>query len=180
MENSYSKTVKLKSGKEIVLRTPLLTDAKTFSDYINEVVDEDTFISSNKQTEEDERSYIKSMIKKITDNKEIHIVAFDGEKKIGAVDIFNRGVRKEHSGELQINILKSFRGQSLGKILMNEALKLAQEKLGLKQVILTCFSVNTIANKLYIKQGFKQYGLLPKAIKYKNQYIDEILMYREI
>ena len=180
MESLFKKIVKLKSGKEILLRFPQLSDANTFSDYINKLVEEDTYISSGKQTVEDEEKYIKSMLKKIDDNKEIHIVAFYHEGKIGSIDIFNLGVRKEHSGELQINILKSFRGQGLGKILMDEALKLAKEKLGLKLIILTCFSVNTIARQLYIKQGFRQYGLLPKAIKYKKQYVDEVLMCKEI
>lgn len=180
MGSLFKKIIKLKSGKEVFLRFPKLIDAKAFSDYINELVEEDTFISSRKQTVEEEKGYIKSMLKKITDNKEIHIVAFDGEKKIGSVDIFNLGVRKEHLGELQINILKSFRRQGLGKILIDEAIKLAKEKLNLKLIILTCFSVNNVAKELYLKKGFKQYGLLPKAIKYKNQYINEIQMYKEI
>jgi len=180
MGNIFNKIIKLNSGKKILLREPKLSDARTFSDYINNLVKEDTYISSKKQSVEDEEVYIKSMKKNISNNTEIHIVAFDEETKVGSIDIFNLGVRKEHSGELQINILKSFRGQGLGKILMHEAIKLAKEKLNLKMITLTCFSNNKIANQLYIQQGFKQFGLLPNGIKYKDQFIDEILMFKEI
>src|SRR5690349_12558194 len=127
MEN-YQKELKL-NNKRIILRQPKIEDAKEFVDYIQQLIDEDTYISSKPQTEEDERGYISSMIKKISRNKEIHLVAFYEEKKIGAVDIFNLGIRKEHSGELQIHILKEYRGIGLGRILLTEALKLAKERL---------------------------------------------------
>ena len=180
MQDSYNKTITLSSGKTIVLRLPQLADAKAFSDYINQLVEEDTFISTNKQTIQDEVEYITSILKNTNDGKEAHIVAFDGEKKIGSVDIFNLGVRKEHVGELLINILDSFRKQGLGTILLDEIIILAKEKLNLKLITLTCFSLNEVAYKLYLKKGFKQYGLLPKAIKYKGAYIDELLMYKEL
>lgn len=64
MEHSYSKTIKLKTGKEVILRIPQISDAKALADYMNELVDEDTFISSRKQTIEDEEAYIRSMLKK--------------------------------------------------------------------------------------------------------------------
>jgi len=44
----YFKKIKLTSGEEVIIRTPRLEDAKTFSDYINELVEEDTFIASEK------------------------------------------------------------------------------------------------------------------------------------
>lgn len=180
MDSTYLKTIKLKSGREVVLRLPQISDAKALADYINELVDEDTFISSRKQTVEDEEAYIKSMLKKINTNKEVHIVVMVNDKKVAAVDIFNLGVRKEHVGELQINIHKDYRGEGLGQILMKEALLLAQEVLKLKIVTLTCFSVNDVAMGLYKKLGFETFGSLPEGLKYKDNYIDEIYMYKKL
>lgn len=173
----YYKTITLSSKREIILRIPQLTDAKVLSDYINELVDEDTFISSKKQTVKDQEEYIDYMLKKMKEQKEFHIVAIHNNRKVGAVDIFNLGTRKEHAGELQINIHKDFRGEGLGKILLDEIIRIAQEELKLKQITLTCFSVNKKALFLYKKYGFKEYGRLPKAIFYKDTYIDEVFMF---
>lgn len=178
MNSDYYKIITLPSKREIILRVPQLSDAQTLSDYINDLVNEDTFISSRTQTLKDQEGYIQSMLKKMQEGKEFHIIAIHNERKVGAVDIFNLGVRKEHAGELQINIHKDFRGEGLGKILLDEITRIAQEKLKLKLLILTCFSVNQKALALYKKYGFTEYGRLPKAIFYKNTYIDEVLMYK--
>lgn len=180
MKSDFFEEIILKNGEKVVLRCPKLEDAKAFANYINGLIEEDTFISSKPQTEEDERSYISSMLKKISQNKEIHLVVFSGEEKIGAVDIFNLGVRKEHSGELQIHIRKDFRGIGLGKILLMKVFQLAKEELSLKMVMLTVFNTNTNALSLYEKLGFVKYGELPKAIYYKGEYINEILMYKTL
>lgn len=180
MDSTYSKIIKLKSGREVVLRIPQISDAKALADYINELVDEDTFISSRKQTVEDEEAYVKSMLKKININKEVHIVGLVNDKKVAAVDIFNLGVRKEHVGELQINIHKDYRGEGLGQTLMKEALFLAKEVLKLKIITLTCFSVNDIAIGLYSKFGFREFGVLSKGLLYKDIYINEVYMSKEL
>jgi RimJ/RimL family protein N-acetyltransferase len=180
MDLQYKKEVKLKSGRVVILRIPQLIDAKALSDYINDLFDEDTFISSRKQTVEDEESYIKSMLRKIESGKEIHIVGMFGDKKVAAIDIFSTGVRKDHVGELQINIAKDFRGEGLGNILMEEALRYAKDDLKLKVVTLTCFSINKPALKLYEKFGFKEFGRLEEGIQYKNEFITEIYMSKVI
>lgn len=69
MLENYSKTIRLTSGKEILLRVPRTSDAQAFSQYISDLVDEDTFISSRKQTVEDEEKYIASMLEKIKKGK---------------------------------------------------------------------------------------------------------------
>ncbi len=180
MNIHYSKKINLRSGKEVVLRAPQLTDAKALADYINLLVEEDTFISSRKQSVEDEEAYIRSMIKKISAGTEIHILGMVGREKIAAIDIFSLGVRKEHVGELQINIRKDYRGEGLGKILMQEALVLAKSDLNLKIVTLTCFAGNEKALGLYKKFGFAEFGRLPEALKYKEELIDEIYMYKNL
>jgi len=47
-------------------------------------------------------------------------------------------------------------------------------------VILDVFSLNTQAQNLYKKLGFKKAGSLPKKILYRGQYIDDIKMYLEL
>lgn len=178
MDLKYQKIVELKSGRKVTLRIPKISDAKSFSIYINKLVQEDTFISSETQTVLEEEKYIKSLLNKIKNRKEIHIIAIIGTKKIGAIDIFSQGVRKEHIGELQVNISKDYRGDGLGKILVEEALNLAKEDLKLRMLTLTVFDNNEIGRNLYIKSGFVDFAVLPKAIRFKDNFIDEIYMYK--
>ncbi len=64
---------------------------------------------------------------------------------------------------------------------MQNVLKEAEENLSdLKIVTLEIFSGNNIAYDLYRSFGFKEYGLLPVGILYKDEYLDRILLYNEI
>ncbi|MBU2052305.1 GNAT family N-acetyltransferase, partial [Patescibacteria group bacterium] len=72
------------------------------------------------------------------------------------------------------------RGQGIGLKIAQKTIQLAKEKLGIKQVVLNCFANNKIGINFYKKLGFKKHGLHPKAVLYKNQYIDEILFYKDL
>lgn len=43
-----------------------------------------------------------------------------------------------------------------------------------------CSSDNLIAKHLYRKLGFKEAGKIPKGMKFKRKYYDEIIMYKEL
>lgn len=50
----------------------------------------------------------------------------------------------------------------------------------LKIITLEVFSLNILAQNLYKKFGFMEYGRLSGGIKYKNKFVDDILMYKKI
>lgn len=50
----------------------------------------------------------------------------------------------------------------------------------LRIITLGVFSDNALAQKMYEKFGFKEYGRLPKGVLHKNKYVDHIYMYKII
>ena len=178
--DKFQKIVTLRSGRKVLLRTPDVSDAQAFVDFLNQLLAEDTFIDSVPQTIKDEEAYIVSMQKNIFNKKEIHIIAISNEEKIGAVDLNYLSLRKKHVRELSIFIRKDFRNDGLGNLLIQEVLKLAKNDLNLSMIILNVFEMNEVATILYKKFDFKEYGRLPHAILYKGKYIDEVLYYKNL
>jgi ribosomal protein S18 acetylase RimI-like enzyme len=68
------------------------------------------------------------------------------------------------------------RGQGLGKSLMGELIRKAENCDGLEQINLTVVSENDSAKKLYKSMGFEVYGIERNALKFNGQYFDEDLM----
>jgi ribosomal protein S18 acetylase RimI-like enzyme len=105
-----------------------------------------------------------------------HFVALDKGKVVGWCDIRSKGFPVlEHSGELGIGVIKSHRGQGIGKKLMEATLAAAKEK-GLTRVELTVRENNTNAIALYKKVGFEVEGVLRNAIYVDGVYINHIAM----
>lgn len=80
-----------------------------------------------------------------------------------------------HVGGLDIGILPEYRGQGLGKRLL-EATMAAARKLGLTRIDLAVFSGNDPALALYRRCGFQQEGCLRDAVLIDGVYRDIVLM----
>ncbi len=87
--------------------------------------------------------------------------------------------RLSYIGELGIAVIKEYREEGIGNVLLKETLNWAK-KLGIKIVILDVFKTNKRALNFYKKFGFKVYGKLPKAVWRRGRYITEIKMYKEL
>ena len=59
---------------------------------------------------------------------------------------------------------------------MKTAIEEAKKKLKLKILTLSVIAPNLVAYNLYKKLGFKEYGVLRKAYRWKNKYLDEIFL----
>ncbi len=68
------------------------------------------------------------------------------------------------------------RGTGLADRLMETVLAAAREMV--EQVILTSVAGNAAAMRFYLRHGFTQYGLEPRAMKDGDVYVDEALMVR--
>lgn len=167
----------------IVIRYPQDRDAKAMCDYINDLSKEKTFITwqGEKIKLEDEKKYLKEQIKRIKNKETVQFLLFINNKLSGvsSVDLLKRINR--HIGTFGISIAKEYRGKGLGKLLTKLILAEANRKIsGLKIVTLEVFAENLNAIKMYSKFGFKEYGRLPKGNKYKERYVDDILMYKMV
>jgi ribosomal protein S18 acetylase RimI-like enzyme len=174
---------KTKTGKEIIIRYPEIGDELKLWEYINKLSKEKTFVrlQGEEVSKEDEAKYLNNLLLKIKEHQCVHLLVFCGDELISASGIEMRDKTEKHLGIFGIAILNGFRGEGLGKLLMDLILKEAEKEISdLKIVTLEVYSTNSIAQSLYQKMGFVQYGLLPKGISRAGTFEDAILMYKNI
>ena len=177
------KTITTKTGKTYTWRSMQEGDANAILDYITELGNEDTFIligPNDIPSYEYEIEYVTNTVKSQNDKKVVKVIVFHGEKIIASGDVKKGILRQSHLGTLGISVRKAYRGQGLGRKIIELLEKEAKEKLDTKLMYLSCFVENTIAQKLYESCGYKQCGVKPKAVQYKGKLQDEITYYKEI
>lgn len=103
-------------------------------------------------------------------------VALVDRQVVGWADISLREYEgMTHVGELAMGILQSFRGQGIGKRLIETILRRAEED-GLERVELSVYASNTTAIALYKKYGFRQEGVQKRARCLDGKYDDVVMM----
>ena len=181
--NNFIYQTKTKTGKIVSFRYPTIDDVQIIADFMNKISKEKTFIrfQGEEIKIEDEKKWVESTIKGIETGEKIYIMAFIDNKFVGGSDIVMGSLTRKHVGLFGIVIDHDYRGEGVGKILMKLVISESIKRLkNLKMIILEVFATNFIAQDLYKKMGFIEYGRLPKASKRRGKYIDEILMYKKI
>ncbi len=174
---------KTKKGKGFLIRYPEKDDALEMHKYINELSSEKTFIflQGENITLDDEDKYLKEQLEGITKKQSIELIAEAGSKIIGVSSIHLGEGATNHEGTFGISLIKEYRNEGIGKILIGLTIKEAKKILpNFKIITLAVFENNNIAIKLYKNFGFIEYGKLPKGILYKGRYIDHIFMYKNV
>lgn len=172
------KTVVLRDGAEVVLRSPREDEAQALIDYLKVVRAETDGIMSDPldtlPTLEEERQWI---LKSNRNDAGIHLAAeADGEViALGGID--QPGfVRQQHIGSLGISIRQQWCDRGLGTIIMQSMIDWARQNSTLELVTLTVFADNPRAQAVYRKIGFQIDGLLPRRAKVDGKYRDMIVM----
>ena len=183
MENKVVFEGLTKDGKKYLIRYPEIADVQEMCDYMNILSQEQTFITfqGEKLTLEDEIKYLENILKKIDENKAIKLLAFSDNKIIGISDITMKDKVTSHEGTFGITVSKDYRGQGIGKTLMELVLKEAESNLPqLRIVSLAVFGDNPLAYGIYKMFGFHEFGRLSEGILHKGKYVDHIYMYKKI
>lgn len=97
-----------------------------------------------------------------------HVVAWCDVRRL------TPGSPLDHRGTLGICVRKGFRGQGIGKSLLEEIIDACRGRF--EAIELAVFSNNRSAIGLYEKFGFERVGRVPGAIKRGGKYFDEDLM----
>ncbi len=174
--------IRLKNGKEVVIRYPKWEDLEELTSYINELSKEDTYIiySGEEITKEKEADFLANRFKEIEFGDCVILIAVIGGKIAGIVYVGRdkRGKsRTKHVARLGISVRKQFRGVGLGRALLKTVITEVKQKLeGIKMITLEVYSENERAINLYKSEGFEEYGRLKKGVFYRGRYIDEIRM----
>lgn len=175
------KTVTTKSGKEVVFREPRESDAQEMMEYINELVDEDVMIIMNeKQTLAQEQEYVRKTVSALEQKNKVCLLAMNEEKVVGISQIERDRGKLNHTGTFGISIKQDCRGDGVGRQLAQAVMKLAENEMGLEVIKLTVFEINQPARELYRKLGFVESGAIPRGIKYRGEYVKQIIMVKEL
>lgn len=149
--------------------------------YINDLIAEDTFIimSGEPVTRKEETAWLHGVLKDIRNKQAITLLVFDGDTMVANSGIKKRSRRLLHIGDFGITVAKEYRGEGVGRQLMNLVLEKAK-KIGIQIAVLEAFGNNKIACLMYQKLGFENYGVLPKSALFRGKLIDLVSMYKRL
>lgn len=174
---------KTKDGKDFILRYPKEDDLEKLLKFINAISAEKTFIRFQGEvvTLEQEKEYLFGQLKRIADKTAVQLTVFVEDELVGNSDLNLKTLSENHVGVFGIVIAKDFRNQGIGKILIEKILEEAVKNLSeLTIVELGCLANNQLALNLYQELGFKEVGRLPQGIKYRDEFVDHVYMYKKI
>ncbi len=172
---------KTKKGTTITVRYPVEEDVEKAMDYINTISKEETYITFQGQqlTLEEEQKYMSQFFENIKNDLAVKLFVFnDKEELIGVADIKPQERVANHVGGFGLTIKKAYRGEGIGKLLMEQVLSEAKKLKNIKIIQLEVFGDNKIAFELYKKLGFVEFGKLPEGIKHQDHFDDAIWMYK--
>lgn len=158
----------------VEIRRSRLEDAVSVSEAVTEVAAEHWFLATVDGYSVDQtRAYIQSALAGAV----YQVVAVDGNNVVGACDVRTRDLRGfAHVGQLGMYVRKAWRGQGIGKKLLEACLSTAKEA-GLEKIELEVFADNIPAIRLYESTGFRREGLKQRGRKWHDRYQDVVLMH---
>lgn len=170
---------KLKNGKKIVIRKPVVSDAEDIISIISTADTETLFLARNPgefcPTVQKEESVIDGIL---SDTDSTWFVAEYEGKLVGqcSVRLIRRYQRYRHRAEVAFVVLKEYCDLGIGGKMMEECIRWCKEK-KITQIELDVVTTNERAVTMYQNFGFEVTGTLPKALKYPDgTYADEYKM----
>lgn len=168
-------------GRKVILRTPKWEDLDDLLEVINSLVEEGAEIEyDTKTTREAEVDWLASTLVKLEKASSLPLVA-EVEGRVVASSSLSTSLlsSEKHLGRLGIIIKSGYRDIGIGTEMMKTLSEQAKE-MGVKILTLSVFATNTRAFHVYEKVGFKEAGRIRKGIYRKGQYIDRIIMTKEL
>lgn len=174
---------KTKKGRNIIIRHLQKDDVEKLWKYMNTLSKEKTYIrfQGEELTLEEEKKYVENYLKKVEKHEAVKLLVLHGNELVGVADIYLQEKTSRHVGTFGITIANEYRGEGIGKLLMNLTIEEGKKNmLELKIIELAVFGNNGIACSMYEQMGFTRFGLLPKGILHKGQFVDHVYMYKNV
>lgn len=170
---------KLRDGRKLLIREPVVTDAAELIEMLHKVHRETGFLLRTPEefniTLEQEENLIREKNK---DPDYLFLVGEVDERIVTSMGA-QRGTRNKlkHTALFGISVLKDYWGLGIGRAMIEELFNWAKMK-GIEKINLEVFEGNVRAQNLYRSLGFKVEGRRQKQIKIDGDYQDLILMTR--
>lgn len=176
----YQNTIKIKDGRECVIRTATGDDAKAVYDNFNLTHAQTDFLLSYS----DENSYDVNQEREFLVNKknsadEIEICAVVDGRIVGTAGIESIGKKDKvkHRADFGISIEKDYWKLGIGRALLTACIECAK-RAGYAQLELNVVDENVNAIGLYKSMGFIEYGSNPKGFRSRNTGWQELVLMR--
>lgn len=167
-----------KNGKEILLRSPEISDSKELLEYLVQCAGETEYLGRYAEeintTIDEERSYID---KSLEDKRGFNVSAFADNKLVANASIFcvRENIKSRHRAIYGIAVLKDYCNMGIGDMLTKCCLNNAK-MLGYEQVELEVMADNERAIHVYEENGFKICGTIENAQKLKDGTYQDLRM----
>lgn len=173
------RTVQLKDGRRVLLRTLTEEDAAALIDFLVRVPGtSDYTVTRSDEVERDLEAQKRRCRERVEKPGHLHVAAEHEGSLVGALDFTNGHRRRTaHRGEFGVAIDEAWRGVGLGRALITALLDWAAANPLIEKVNLGVFPQNTRARGLYESLGFVQEARRPREIKLgPGRYADDIFM----
>ena len=118
-----------------------------------------------------EAEWFASMFRRVEEGAGVAVVAVVDRRAAGLCTVDRRTDReRQHTGILGLLVGRPWRGHGIGRALLQHAVERCRGKFEI--VELQVFVTNARARKIYESVGFRSWGILPKAIKRQERYVD--------
>ena len=172
-----------KRGKKIpvIIRYPKKSDVNGIWKFYNKVIKETEFLSRITPVSlKDEKKWVANAIKSMKKGNSAYIIIESDGKIVGSSTVERKSEEvHKHVGGFGIAILQEYTGIGLGRRLM-ELIEKEAKNMELEIIQLSVYGKNKVAHGLYKKTGFIEACKIPKLIKRKNSYDDDIIMYKAL
>jgi len=182
MPGKVLKSFKTRSGKNAILRYPKWEDLDDLTKYVNEISRENILVSfsGEQRSKKEEAEWLANLFKDMEDNRRVQVLCCVDKETAGRGTIGTKTTmskKNQHVAIVGIMIRKKYRGDGIGMVVMKELIEQAKTFLrGIRLIELSVFESNKPAIKLYKELGFKEVGRIPKGLKHRGKYYDEVLM----
>ncbi len=163
------KKVRLKDGREAVMRSPLSSDAEQMLRYLKTTAGETDFLTRYPEecteTPEDECAFIERVNR--SDTMLMIVCAVEGKLAGSCQLVWSNRIKTRHRAEVAIGLLREYWSLGIGSAMFEELIRVAREQ-GILQLELDYIEGNDRAKGLYEKMGFREVGVKPDAIRLKD------------
>jgi ribosomal protein S18 acetylase RimI-like enzyme len=158
----YPKTVTFKNGLSVTLRPLVESDYDGLSDFLKSLPNEDLMFLKERISDP---KVIRRWCKNIDPHQTLHLLALAGKQVVGLVSMSqDSGGWKRHIGRINVHTLPKFRGQGIGRNLVNEMIDVSRQS-GLTWLEAELFDKQQGAIRMLGLLGFSHVLRLPDYVK---------------
>ena len=176
----YNKTIRLKDGRNCILRNGTEQDGKTMLDIFVLTHEQTDYLltgpEESSMTAEQEAQFLKD---KTESRNGIELLAEVDGAVVGSAGIGSVGMKEKlkHRAEFGISVDKAYWGLGIGRALTDACIECARTA-GYVQLELEVVAENKTALALYESVGFMEYGRNPKGFRSRLTGWQELVLMR--